>query len=245
MLPPVLVVICHPDTEECYWVRFEPGQTQIMDAGWKITVPFGNKLRQSKCALEAVLPPMKDNLSELQTYWALNNLMVESSYIHFIIDRQEVNAVDTTRPRAFFDRLRVTKELAYQCQGKVEISFHGYDNDPRELFEIEELRRYVAVLDAALPELFFFVRTEAPTHTLKTLALCHTNVSWPDGHSTRSITRKVVYDTDKVGEFVMRLWPGFNEMTEWLSMSIEENKKISFAVVRCLGIEIPDDAEDA
>ncbi|MFZ2524411.1 MAG: DUF4365 and DUF1817 domain-containing protein [Candidatus Ferrigenium altingense] len=242
---PVLIVICHPESEECYWVRFKPEQAQTTDAGWKITIPFENKLNEAKGVIEEILPPLQDSLSDLQAYWAINNMMVESSYIHFIIDKLEVKALDATRPREFFDRLRTTKELAYQCQGKVEISFHGYDHDARELFEIEEVRKYAPVLDAALPELFFFVRTVNPTYTLKILALCQTHVSLPDGRSTREVTHKVVYDTDKVGEFLMRHWPGLNEMTEWLSMSIEENKKISFDVARCLGLQASAEVNDA
>ncbi|MEO5955924.1 MAG: DUF4365 and DUF1817 domain-containing protein [Nitrospiraceae bacterium] len=242
---PVLIVICHSESEECYWVRFVPTEVQMTEAGWKITIPLVNKLREAKGAIEKILPPLQDNLSNLQAYWAINNMIVDSSYIHFIIDRSEVKALDIVPPRKFFDRLRITKELAYQCQGKVEISFHGYEDDTRELFEIDEVRKYVPVLCAALPELFFFARTEAPTYVLKTLALCQTRISWPDGRSTREITRKVVFDTDKVGEFIMHHFLGLNEMTEWLSMSIDENKKISFDVVRCIGLTVPPDADDA
>jgi hypothetical protein len=242
---PFLIVICRPASEECYWVRFDPTQAHTTEAGWKITIPFTNKLHEAKGAIEKMLPPLQDSLADLEAYWTLNNLIVESSYIHFVIDSQEVMALDVTRPREFFDRLRSTKELAYQCQGKVEISFHGYENDARELFEIDEVRKYVPVLCAALPELLFFSRTEAPTYTLKTLVLCQTHVSWPDGRSTREVTRRLVFDTDKVGQFIMRHWPGLNEMTEWLSMSTDENKKISFDVVRCIGLQVPTEPDDA
>ena len=242
---PVIIVICDPDPEECYWVRFEPDQVQCTDAAWKITVPFENKLSEARTMIEAMLPPLRDSLTDLQLYWAINNLVTESSYIHFVIDKIEVQTSDASHIRALFDRLRATRELAYHCQGKVEISFHGYDSDIRELFEIEEVRRFIGMLDATLPELFFFVRTEEPTHTLRTFALCQTLVSWPDGRSTREITRKVVFETDKVGAFVMRHWPGLNEMTEWLSMSVDENEKISLAIIRCLGFEVPEDTDAA
>lgn len=184
---PVLIVICHPDSGDCYWVHFQPEQTQITEAGWKITVPLENKLQSSKDAIQALLPPFADSLSELEAYWAVNELMVDSSYIHFIIDNHDVIEMDVSRPRAFFDRLRATKELAHQCQGKVEISFFGYESDPRELFEIPEVRRYIAVLDQALPELFFFVRTEKPTFTFTTFVLCQTKVSWQGERSTREV----------------------------------------------------------
>ncbi|HXM50374.1 MAG TPA: hypothetical protein VN956_21210 [Pyrinomonadaceae bacterium] len=122
---------------------------------------------------------------------------------------------------------------------KVEFSFAGYDEDPRELYEIDEVREYVTLLDSALPELFFFVRTEMPTYTLITFALCQTNVTWADGRSTRTVTRKVSFDTDKVAAFFYRHWPGLNEMTEWLGMTMEENKRITFDVVKCFGFNPP------
>ncbi len=242
---PVLIVICHPESEECYWVKFEPKQTQTTETGWKITVPADSKLHTAKGAIEAMLPPLQDNLANLQAYWVINNLIVESSYIHFIIDRAEIKDSDVSRPRAFFDRLRTTRELAHQCQGKVEISFYGYEDDPRELFEIDEVRNYIPLLDAALPELFFFARTEAPTYTLMTFALCQARVSWPDGRSTREVTHQVVFETAEVSAFITRHWPGLNEMTEWLSMSIDENKKISFDVIRCLGFGVPTETANA
>lgn len=239
---PTLIVICHPDDEVCYWARFIPEQAEVMGGGWKLTIPFENRLHEAKSEFEAILPPLQDNLSELREYWKLNRLFVEAPHIHFIIDHREVKSGDTSRPRSFFDRLRLTKELAYHCQGKIEISFYGYDRDPRELYEIKEVRDYVPSLCNALPELLFFIRTQQPTNALKALALCQTNVSFPYGRSTRKVTRKVEFTTKEVADFLMRMWPGLNEMTEWLGMSIEENKAISFNVMRCLGFDPPHDA---
>ena len=225
---PVLIVICQPGSEECLWVRFDPTQAQITDAAWKMTIPFDNKLHKAKLEIEKLLPPLRDSLSELQTYWATNNLIVESSYIHFIIDQSEVNALDVSGPRAFFDRLRLTKELAYQCQSKVEISFHGYDEDSRELFEINEVRSYAAVLCEALPELFFFARTAPPTYILRTLALCQTRVTWPDGPSRREVTREVIFDTDKV--------IGRERITLCLTMAPSRSLRLALA---CFSVDRP------
>src|SRR5262245_60743720 len=85
----------------------------------------------------------------------------------FMIERDEVETGDVSRVEEFRSRLTSTKELALHCQGKVEFSFSGYDFDPRELYEIDEVKRYIALLDAAFPELFFFVRTREPMITLK------------------------------------------------------------------------------
>ncbi len=238
---PVLIVLCHPKLKKCYWVRFLPQETQPAGDNWKITVPFENILLESKAKIEALLPPLMDHREALEAYWAVNNLLAQSDYLHFIIDRPEVEAQDISRTREFFDRLRVTRELALENQGKVELSFFGYEDDLRELFEIPEVREYISILSPALPELFFFVRTQEPTSTLKTFAFCQTNVSWVDGRSTRLVTKQVVYDTDKVADFLLFGYSGLNEMIEWLALPLEENIRISAAVAHCLGIRAEND----
>jgi len=204
-----------------------------------MTIPFENVLSSSRAALQGLVPPVHDSLKELESYWALNEMIVNSSAIFYMFDELDVRGQDVSRPREFFDRLRSTRELAYECQGKVEFSFAGYDEDSRELYEIDEVREYVTLLDAALPELFFFARTEMPTYTLITFALCQTKIAWVSGRSTRTVTRKVSFDTDKVAAFCYRHWPGLNEMTEWLGMTMEENKRITFDVVKCFGFNPP------
>lgn len=238
---PVLIVICHPKSNDCYWVLFQPKSTLKSGKNWKITIPFENKLAESKTKIMALLPPPADYLSEIEKYWALNEVLVSHDHFLFIIDRDEIEALNVEEPRKFFDRLRSTKELAEHCQGKVEIGFHGYNDDPRELFEIPEMRRYIPALIAALPEIFFFAYTGERSHTLKTLAMCLTQVEIIARTPNENNQIPVVVATDKISKFLESHFPGLNEMTEWLGMSIEDNKKISFNVMRALGFNPPPD----
>jgi len=234
---PVLIVICHPKSNDCYWVAFEPEATSKAGNNWKITIPFENKLSDSKDRISALLPPPADYLSEVENYWEMNEIIVEHDHFLFIVGREEIETMDVTNARNFFDRLRRTKELAEHCQGKVEIVFHGYDDDPRELFEIPEVRNYVPALVDALPELFFFAFTGERAHVLKTLAMCLTDVVIKSRIPNENTQIPVEVTTDRIGNFLESNWPGLNEMTEWLHMPIEENKRITFDVIRSLGFE--------
>ena len=239
---PVQIVLCDPSTEKCYWTVFDKTQAEVTDSGWKLNVSRGNILKDSKSELEALLVPMEDSLAALEAYWSLNRLMVQSSDIHFVIDRNDVEAMDTSEPRVFFDRLCSTKELAFHCQGKVEISFHGYDTDSRELFQVPEMRSYSLALCEALPELLFFIQTQKPASGLKTIVLCQSQTTIVGvGSLLRRRPHKIEFTTKEVGEFFMRLWPGLNRMTEWLEMTIEENKRISYAATKAAGITPPND----
>lgn len=78
---PVVVCLCDPDTFECYWVHFRPELTEPTESGWKITVPFENKLRESKELLNALVEPVRDGFAELEAYWELNKMIAESSIV--------------------------------------------------------------------------------------------------------------------------------------------------------------------
>lgn len=237
---PVLIAICHPDSEDVYWAVFNPEATSRAGNNWKITIPFENKLSGAKDKVSEFLPPPSDILDGIQNYWSMNDVLVTTEHFHFIIDRAEVESLDTSSVRTFFDRLLLTKELAAHCQGKVEISFHGYDEDPRELFEILEVRRYVSVLVEALPELFFFAYTGECANTLKAVALCLAVVEVKSRNPIVNKKIGIEFSTKEIAELLDSHFPGLNRVTEWLNMPIEESKRISIAVVRSMGLNVPD-----
>ena len=44
----------------------------------------------------------------------------------------------------------------------------------------------------------------------------------------------VVFETDKVGAFLMAMFPGLNAMTDWVGMSLDDNKRITEQILKCL-----------
>lgn len=235
---PVLIVICHPEERECYWVQFDPQTTSSAGKNWKITIPFENKLSGSKTVItSSILPPPADYWSGVEDYWAINDIIVKHNYFLYVISREEVEKLDVSDVRKFFDRLRSNQEIAEHCLGKIEISFQGYDEDIRELFEIPEVCKFVPLLSMALPELFFFAYTGAKGHGLMTIAMCLASAKRLSTVSENKISVEI--STKKIRSFLNDHWLGLNEMTEWLKMSIEENKEISFNIVRALGFKPP------
>jgi hypothetical protein len=234
---PVIIILCDPETREAYWAKFSLGEVQITDARWKTTVPFDQKLASMKAAIEALLPPVSDHLSDLKQYWEFNNMLVGFQQVLFLIDRLQVEQMDLSAIRHFIQRLRSSKELALHCKGKISIGFNGYDNDPRELFEINEVRRYLAVLDREFDELFFFVSTEEPAMTLRMFLFCLMGVSWIGKRSTMGNPQPVLIDFQAVPDFLPRHFEGLNRICDSLRIPDEENKRISGAVSRTIGFD--------
>jgi hypothetical protein len=228
---PVIIIICDPESGESFWQQFKANETMGTDNGWKITIPFSQKFIEGKNQILEIVGPIKDNLSLLSEYWALNKLLSESSDILYAIDKPDILSLNTSDIRLFFDRIRSNKEIAFSCRGKVEISFSGYDKDPRELFEIEEVRRYVKCLNQTLSEFLFFVPTSKRSGTLLTFVTCLCDAYWLR-------PQWVDFDREKLAEFLTAHWPGLNQMTNWLGMTDEETIAITNAVFLRLGIDL-------
>ena len=70
-----------------------------------------------------------------------NHLLFGVERIVFMIDRESVEKKDLSTVMHFVRRLTSSMERPH-CKGKIEFGFAGYDDDPRELFEIEGVKWY-------------------------------------------------------------------------------------------------------
>ena len=74
-----------------------------------------------------------------------------------IISRDEVEARDTSSVIQILESCLSSPENARLYFERIDIAFHGYDQDTRELFEIPEVRGYVSLLDDKFPYWLFFL----------------------------------------------------------------------------------------
>ncbi|MGR7949623.1 DUF4365 domain-containing protein [Alcaligenes sp. RM2] len=52
---PVLIILCSPDSGECYWQEVSSANTEVFSKGWKVIVPFKNLLgRDSEYELRSI-----------------------------------------------------------------------------------------------------------------------------------------------------------------------------------------------
>ena len=120
---PVIIIICDPETKEAYWERFTPIVRQITESGGKLTIPRENKLASSKAVIEVLLPPIKDHIPALKEYWRINNMLMESAVLLFMIEPDEVRSMNISRVEHFRTRITSSREMATHCQGKIEFLF--------------------------------------------------------------------------------------------------------------------------
>jgi len=71
--------------------------------------------------------------------------------VSVVIDRKDVEGSNVGPTFAILKRLLQDRQTVEGFRGRLDLGFHGYDDDSRELHEIEEVRRFVAELDKKFP----------------------------------------------------------------------------------------------
>jgi hypothetical protein len=80
-----------------------------------------------------------------------------------VITRRSVEGDDTSGAVRFFEACGAGRAAALANVGRVVVAVEGYDDDPRELWQIPPARRFFARLWRAVPHLLFFLLPEGPT----------------------------------------------------------------------------------
>lgn len=78
-------------------------------------------------------------------------------FLYVVIDRSQVEAMDLAGVRTILDRLLESEDSIRNFFERVEVQVDGYNQDPRELDEIPEVRRFVHALDEFFPYWLFFL----------------------------------------------------------------------------------------
>ena len=136
-----------------------------------------------------------------------------------VISKDDVESADIASTLEVLDEVFEDTE-GYEC--KVELLFFGYDADPRELYEIPEVRRFCQLLDHKFPYWFYFASRN--TDTLKAFTYCCINV-------TPLRSGLVVPNPQEFGQFLMTHFQALNEITQDIEFGEEENLRITDEVM--------------
>ncbi|MDE1479842.1 hypothetical protein KKJ01_16805 [Xenorhabdus bovienii] len=152
---------------------------------------------------------------------------------HIVIERNEVESLDTSKLHHVFEFATSSLPITRFLQGKIDITFNGYDFDD-ELYMIDDVRKFMRKVSDEINCLFFFINPNGISQILRYFFLSFTNINNQEIDSNGMI--KLDLDLKDSKLFFEHQFNGLNELTERCNMSIYENKKITYAVFDCIGI---------
>jgi len=91
-----------------------------------------------------------------------------------MLSRRQVETCDLAEPLVLLRRLTADRQTAIDFCGRISLVVDGYNDDPRELFEVPEVRAYIKRLDQAWPYWFFFLSQIDESIKLLESSLCDT-----------------------------------------------------------------------
>jgi hypothetical protein len=94
--------------------------------------------------------------------------------IVLMFSRRQVETCDVDEPLGLLRSLAADRRTAIEFWGRISLVIDGYNDDPRELFEIPEVRAYIKCLDLAWPYWFFLLSQIDESIKLLESCLCDT-----------------------------------------------------------------------
>ena len=91
-----------------------------------------------------------------------------------MFSRRQVEACDVDEPLELLRSLSADRGVAIEFCGRISLVVDGHNDDPRELFEVPEVRAYLKRLDQAWPYWFFFLSQADESIKLLESCLCET-----------------------------------------------------------------------
>ena len=97
-----------------------------------------------------------------------------SEPVILMFSRRQVETCDIDEPVQFLRRLTADRHTAIEFCGRINLVVDGYNDDPRELFEVPEVRAYLKRLDQEWRYWFFFLSQADESIKLLESCLCET-----------------------------------------------------------------------
>ena len=145
-----------------------------------------------------------------------------ADWLRVVPERPEVEALDVSRTALMLSRVLADRSAVERYRGSVDLAFFGYSNDPRELYDIPEVRLFCSKLDDAFPYWFYFLSTDRLT--LGTIACCLCSVT--------QLRPGVVSLGPDLFEFIERHYEALNWLFDNYSLDEKHNVEISHNVAQ-------------
>ena len=102
--------------------------------------------------------------------------------LQVVVDRMDVESGNVEPILTVLRRLLVNPETVRAFMDRVHLAFAGYDEDPRELHQIQNVRTYMSQLDEHFPFWFYFINLHDDMLLVIQLSLCRYTLDEQKGY---------------------------------------------------------------
>ena len=229
------------EKKEVYWVEFDADKISKSKTGWTINISKENKLNSKHKDLFHSLPGFEiDYSSQLEYQWAVDKKMKDSGVILVGVDKKEVENLDFTGFNTLLKRLTANDEMIKNSRGKLSFVLFGYENDSREVYEIEEVRNWAKHVLPEFKYWGYFLNLDgilAKVSGLMILQLCSVDIKilGPNEEGTGNLVEP---DGEQTLKLLHNLFGWLNEFTDKYNIPEEINEEHSRKIAKILVVNL-------
>lgn len=153
----------------------------------------------------------------------ISNLTPDSGLVILEVSREWVEKKYYDEIYEFLTTLNLDQKTALRFRNKCQLFISGYDEDPRELFEIEEVREYVINLDKMFPYWFFFLAIDRKHRSLHLILFCCCR-------TIKHIDGNIEVNVEDFQKILATHYQRMNEVYSKHNISQELNDKVSLEI---------------
>jgi hypothetical protein len=231
---PILIVIVNIRQEIAYWVEFDTDRILQNKNGWNITIPEEQKLDFStKDILKNLAGDAIDYLPQLKSKWEIDKGIKNGDLIFYMVTKHEVENLNFTGLKILQKRLTANDDIISKSKGKMAFMIDGYDEDDRELYQIEEVRLWIKFALHEFKYWGYFLNLEPNFENLLDLRILLASSVEFNSLKIDNIY-KIQFDKEDTVEFMNLLFHYLNEFCDKYKINDGINKERSYKIHKIL-----------
>lgn len=228
----VYLVIISDDFKSIHWVKFEISKMMKSGkCGWCMEIPQRNILNERfKQNIFEVVGPIIDMEEIIKNNWEIDKLLRNSKHTFIQLLREDIESLSFINIKELFDQYIKNNQVLIDKRNTIDIIFRGYDDDPREIFEIPEIRNWINTsVDIGIPW-FYFLDFNCKNNGLNLLIQSYCGVK--NAVKLQDGSYDFTYKGKNIAEFYKKNFRNLNIFTEVNDISVEINNEITEGIFR-------------
>ena len=145
-----------------------------------------------------------------------------SEPVFLMFSRRQVETSDIDEPLQFLRGLTANPRAALEYCGRISLIVDGYNDDPREIFEVPEVRAFIKSIDQQWPYWFFFLSQADDSIKMLESCLCDTIEVIPGVASI---------DLEQMERSLVRHFGAMNRLCEAMNVPEAKIEEISEGII--------------
>lgn len=159
----------------------------------------------------------------------MNGVCMAASLIHMVFQRSFIEDMDVRPVAAALKRLVKDRDATIENAGSLVFSFDGWESDPRQAYQIPEIRAWFAMLTEMFP--YWFVVCDRTGTTIPFIFLLLLPAKETQLTETGEIAVK--HEIQDIQNLFIRLVTNFNELCDRNEISSELNATWTRDIYEC------------